>query len=480
MMRYPFNYNVADQRHVLHRSGTKRSSRRLVHAAAVMASLAFSSAGQAVDFGPFFAHGFIKGEVSQGNNRCYDCQWLPDQGKDKNWADELNPGKPFGVKNADVTLAGLWVGAKYELGGGYKFNALINDRWRDGNEEIRGFYYEANIGISHDDYGAIAYGAMTTRNWAWADLYGGNAGFAYPWGSSGAGYGIVKNALRVTTRPLDVLEGDLVLEVTYDPGNTQFKIHKPQFWEFWAQYHKGDLVVDLTAQDTRNGKPLAFGQALFYEPVRDAAWDNRIGGSGQSTVQILARYQVDTKLEVSGGARRNRWSGALATWTVTPIAPNIPVNGKDCLTYLEFKNCPGTGGEWNDAFNVDWSTQNLTSGLAAGFFFRGHPVTSNDFMLGARYRMGSWLSKAGLMYLGRGKTANPSERGQSNTLTIASLGLEYDFGNGFHTYGSLNSARYGRIGLSPISSPSNSAFTDVDSRIARGGIWVLTGIEYVF
>lgn len=479
MMRYANTRNTTVTTDVPVPPKTRSRARALVGAAAALACLGFSGASQAIDYGPFFLHGFIKGEVTQGNNRCFDCQWLPTQGKDKNWADELNPGKPYGVKNTDVSLAGMWFGAKYDLGGGYKLNALVNDRWRDGNEEIRGYLYEANVGISHEEYGAVAYGAMTTRNWAWADLYGGNVGFAYPWGSSGAGYGVVKNAFRVTTRPLDILDGDIVLEVTYDPGNTDFKIHKPRFLEFWAQYHKGDLVVDMTAQDTRNGKPLAFGQALFYEPVREAAWDNRIGGSGQSTVQILARYQVDTKLELSGGLRRNRWSGALATQTVAQLFPPPPF-AKACITYLRFEQCQGTGGEWNDAFNVDWSTVNYTTGIPAGFYYRGHPVTSNDFMIGARYRMGSWLSKAGLMYLGKGKTTNPSERGQSNTLTVASLGLEYDFGNGFHMYGSLNSARYGRIGLSPISSPSNSAFTDVDSRIARGGMWVLTGIEYVF
>jgi hypothetical protein len=480
MMRYPSTNNATVQRTGSRSSKTTTPTRQWVTTALAISSFALPSVSQAVNFGPFFAHGFIKGEVSQGNNRCIDCQWLPTQGKDKNWADELNPGKPFGVRNTDVTLAGLWVGTKYDLGGGYKFNALMNNRWRDGNEELAGYYYEANVGVSHEEYGAVAYGAMTTRNWAWADLVGGNIGFSYPWGSSGAGYGVVKNALRITTRPLDVYEGDLVLEATYDPGNTDFKIHKPYFLELWAQYRKGDLLVDMTFQDTRNGKPLAFGQALFYEPVREAAWDNRIGGSGQSTLQILARYQVDTKLELSGGIRRNRWSGALATWTVTPIAPNFVVNGKDCLTYLAFANCPGTGGEWNDAFNVDWSTDNKTTGLPAGFFYRGYPVTSNDVMLGARYRMGQWLTKAGLMYLGKGRTSNPSERGQSNTLTVASLGLEYNFGNGFNMYGSLNAARYGRIGLSPISSPSNSAFVDVDSRIARGGVWALTGIEFVF
>ena len=343
MMRYANTRNTTVTTAVPVPPKTRSRARALLGAAATLACLSFSGASQAIDYGPFFAHGFIKGEVTQGNNRCFDCEWAPGYSKQLNFSDEINPGKIYGVKNTDVTLAGLWVGAKFDLGSGYKFNALVNDRWRDGNEEIRGFLYEANVGISNEEYGAVAYGAMTTRNWAWADLYGGNAGFAYPWGSSGAGYGVVKNAFRVTTRPLDILDGDIVLEVTYDPGNTEFKIHKPRFLEFWAQYHKGDLVVDLTAQDTRNGKPLSFGQALFYEPTRDVAWDNRVGGSGQSTVQILARYQVDTKLELSGGVRRNRWSGALATQVVTPLFPAPPFP-KACITYLRFAQCQGTGG----------------------------------------------------------------------------------------------------------------------------------------
>ena len=40
--------------------------------------------------------------------------------------------------------------------------------------------------------------------------------------------------------------------------------------------------------------------------------------------------------------------------------------------------------------------------------------------------------------------------------------------------------RYGRLGLSPLSMPANSAFTNVDPRITRSGTWLGAGAVFVF
>ena len=143
---------------------------------------------------------------------------------------------------------------------GFKLEGLLSQRWRDGKEDIEGFWYEKNIALSHEDYGSVRIGAMTTRAWSVADYpYGTNLNVADAWASSGAGYGLLTKALRVTTRALDVYDGDLVLEATYDNGNTGWEKNKPRFWEFYAQYHSGDLVVDAMYQDTRNGTPSCLG-----------------------------------------------------------------------------------------------------------------------------------------------------------------------------------------------------------------------------
>jgi hypothetical protein len=169
---------------------------------------------------------------------------------------------------------------------------------------------------------------------------------------------------------------------------------------------------------------------------------------------VMARFQVDTKLEISGGLRANRWSGAYATITTAGAA--------------------GSFDQWNNMFNVDW-TKDLGGGV-----YRGYPATSLDLMLGLRYRLGAWTASTGLVHLGAAATANPSERGQSNSATINVIGLNYEYGQGLQLYGFAGMVNYARKGLSPLSSPDNSSFTDIDSRLTTRGTWVGAGVVYVF
>jgi predicted nucleic acid-binding protein len=105
---------------------------------------------------------------------------------------------------------------------------------------------------------------------------------------------------------------------------------------------------------------------------------------------------------------------------------------------------------------------------------------SLDLMMGARYRFGQWVASAGLVYLGEAETDNPSERGQSNSLLVNTVGLNYNFGNGFELYGFGGLVTYGRTGLSPMSSPGNAAFTNIDSRISKSGNYVGVGAQFTF
>lgn len=422
---------------------------------AIALMLMTSVASHAIDFGPegmFSLTGFAKVEAQRGSNHCNDCQLFPLENKQRIWADDLVVGRPYGTSNTHVSLFQPWFGAKYDLGQGYKFNALVSQRWRDGKEDIPGYWYEKNMAISHDDYGSVRVGAMTTRTWSMADYpYGTNIGVADVWGSSGAGYGLLTKAVRYTSRVFDVAEGDLVLEASYDQGNRDFKIHKPQFLELYAQYHKGDLVVDAMYQDTRNGNPQAWSHGPFTSLTPNVADDAKLGGSGQSIAMVMGRYQWDARLELSGGVRLNRWSGAYAVITV-----------------------PGAQAQWNNMFNVDWN------GQLNGVPNPGYAATTTDFMLGARYKMGQWTAHTGLAYLGKADTKNPSERGQSNSALINTLGLGYAAGQGLQVYGFVGVVNYSKLGLAPMSMPGNSAFTNVDSRVTRSGNWAGLGAVYVF
>lgn len=407
---------------------------------------------RALEYGPIFLNGFAKAEVTRASNQCLGCQRFPNENKQRLWADELVPGTPYGTRNETLTLFQPYLGARFDVGGGFKLEALLSQRWRDGKVDIPGFWYHRNVAVSHEEYGAVRIGAMPTRAWSIADYpYGTNLGMADPWASSGAGYGLNTRAIRYTSRVLDVADGDLVLEATYDSGDTGFKLRKPWLVELYAQYHKGDLVVDAMYQDSRNGNPQAWGHGPFAGPTPFPSDDAKLGGSGQSILMAMFRYQLNSAIELNGGVRHNRWSGAYAVITE-----------------------PGPPAIWNNMFNVNWG------GSLNGVANPGYAATSTDLMAGVRYRIGQWTASIATVYLGKAATSNPSERGQSNTAMFNTARLNYDFGNGISVYGVVGFVNYAKLGLSPTSMPTNSAFTNVDSRVTRTGNSAGFGVVYVF
>jgi predicted porin len=447
--------------HPARRATTAARRGPLARAASVLAAgMALGGPALAIDFGPFSLTGFAKVEVTQTSPYCKDnsCQFEPLAGKEFIWADELVQGKSYGSGTQTLTLFQPYLAYKQDLPRGFKVSALLSQRWRDGKEDFKGFLYDKSIALSHEDYGRLSYGAMLTRAWSMADYpFGSNIGLSDPWASSGAGYGLLTRALRYTSRPFDVAEGDLVLEATYDPGESGWSKNKPRFVELWAQYTRGDLQINAMFQDSKNGTPSAFSHGPFTGPFYNPIVDPLIGGNSQGIAMLMATYQVDSKLELSAGLRGNRWSGAYAKFLYS--ASNNPLGNFDL---------------WNNPFNVDWS-QDLGGGI-----YKGYPATSLDLVLGARYKFGKWAASTGMLHLGAAATGNPSDRGQSNSATINTLGLSYDYGRGLQVYGTAGMVNYARRGLAPTSMPANFAFSGIDSRIKTRGTWFGAGAVYTF
>ena len=434
------------------------------------ALLSLSASSYAIDFGPdgmFSLTGFAKVETSMSSNQCKDCALFPLEDKQRIWADELVNGKEYKTMAQTTILFQPWLGAKYNLGQGFTVNALLSQRFRGGAGNVAdslrsidrdmafdpNIWYEKNIAISHEDYGRVAIGSMTARGWAVADYpYGTNIGLSNEWAGSGAGYGMLGNAIRFTTRPLDVMNGDLVLEATIDQGKTEFTKNKPLLIELYAQYHQGDLVVDAIYQNAKNGKPMAWGHGPFSALTDSAADDSLLTvGADQSMAMAMARYQLTSQIELSGGVRANRWSGMRA-----------------------IQLSSGAQGLWNNMFNVAWDKN------VGGVANPGYSASSVDVSAGARYRTGPWTASVGVIYLGTATTSNPTERGQSNDATAANMGLNYDYGQGVQFYGFAGISHFGRIGLSPLSMPGNNAFWGVDSRVTQDGNWFGVGVVYTF
>ena len=92
-------------------------------------------------------------------------------------------------------LAQPYLGVKFDLPSGFKLSGLISQRWRDGDVDFKGFWYDRSLALSHEDYGRLTVGAMQTRAWSMADYpFGSDIGVGDPWASSGAGYGLLSRA----------------------------------------------------------------------------------------------------------------------------------------------------------------------------------------------------------------------------------------------------------------------------------------------
>ena len=444
----------------MHHTHPHRSpARPWARLSALVLGILACGASQAIDFGPFSLNGFAKIDMSRSSNQCGQaaestsftpdgsCQRFPNENRQRFWADEIVSGTEYGSKSSKVSLVQPYLGAKFKLPGGFEASGLLSQRWRDGKVDIAGVYYEKNVALAHQDYGRVTVGSFPTRAWSVADYpFGSDANLGDAWPSSGAGYGLLQHAVRYTSPILDFLDGDLVLEASYDTGNPGWKRNKPWFVELWAQYIRDDLHLDLMVQTSRNGEPVSWGHAPFGALYFDPAADPLLGGSGQSIAMLMARYQLTRDFKVLAGLRFNRWSGAYAVITV-------PGGNQDS----------GSPALWNNMFNVDWG------GTLNGIPNPGYAATSTDFSVGVLYTRGQWSAGTGMVVLGKASTKNPSERGQSNSAVFNSVGVGYDFRNGFKLSASASMVHYSQLGLAPLSMPATTAFTGVDPRVAKRG-----------
>jgi predicted porin len=438
-------------------ANAKASGQLLVSSCAAVLGLVLAGPTHAIEFGPddmFSLTGFGEVTLTGANNQCpkSGCQLSQETDRQRIWADAVKPGLKLSRRFTDFTQAQLWLGAKYNLGGGFKAKATLSQNWRDGKPDTPGFVREKNVEISHEDYGLLTVGHMVSRTWMFSDYpFGTNIGLSYAWAGTGAGYRNLTHAVRYTSPVLYVAEGDLVLEATYDSGDSDFKINKPRFLELWAHYGKGALSVDAMYQDTRNGTPSAFGAAVFRGPFYDASADSKLGESGQSVALVQAIYQLNPKVEISGAIRHNRWSGAYAVVAI-----------------------PGSPAQFNFPFNVHWF------GSLNGVPNPGYAAKSTDLALGARYRMDKWTFATGMAYMGKASTANPSERGQSNSALINTLQATYAYGKGLEFSAFAGMVHYRKKGLAPLSMPSNAMINGIDSRNTKAGNWAGVGAKYTF
>jgi hypothetical protein len=198
---------------------------------------------------------------------------------------------------------------------------------------------------------------------------------------------------------------------------------------------------------------VAWGKAPFGGLTPFPVDDPLLGGSSQGMAMVMVRKVIDARIELSAGLRHNRWSGAYAVQTT-----------------------PGALGRWNSMFNVDWGGTD-----ANGVPNPGYPARSTDLMLGARYRINDqFTAGVGLTYLGKASTDNPSERGQSNTLTVASASIGWRVNPHIQLSAKASAFQFGHKGLAPLSIPAHDAFTNVDARAASRANALSLSADFTF
>jgi hypothetical protein len=410
----------------------------------------------AVDVGPFTVNGFVKLEAGKTSNVCENCQTAAGEDRHRGWADAITPGLPYGTQDGTVSLIQPYIGTKdFNLGKGFKVRGLWSQRWRDGKVDIPGIEYERNVTFSQEDYGTLQIGKFPTRGWSMADYpYGTQLGVADAWGASGSGYGLLTNAVRYGLPKQYVFGGDLHLEATYDAGGKGYT-HKPQFFELFAQYAGGPWVIEGVIQQGKNGLPSAWSHGPFVGLTINPANDYpELSNNKQSIAMVMVRYKMDAKTVLFAGLRHNQWSGAPAYcfWT-----------GSECI--------------WNNMFNAQTAGDAFVGGNPSNAF----SARSEDISLGFTHRLNEkFTMNLGVVHLGKARTSNPSERGQSNTMTLGALGLGYEIKPGWSVYGYTGMVNYGQKGLAPLSMPSHSSFSGVDSRVAKNGRWFGVGSVYAF
>jgi hypothetical protein len=256
----------------------------LLKAGFTLLLMTVSLSSQAIDFGPngeFSLTGFGEVTTTLQSNYCLNCQvGTPNTAsRQVQSSDPIIPGRNYGDAVLTNWQIQPYLGYKHDLGGGYQLDALLSQRWRQGTVngqndaaevryggtvDIPGYWYQKNIALTHEDYGSVRIGSMTTRSWSVADYpYASQLGMSDEWASTGAGYGMLENAIRLGSPLLDVAGGDLHLEVTYDQGDTNFTRLRPIFFELYGQYHRGELVIDAVLQDAKNGGAGSWGHAPF-------------------------------------------------------------------------------------------------------------------------------------------------------------------------------------------------------------------------
>jgi hypothetical protein len=466
-------------------------SRSLAAATVLLAAPALAE-----QFGPLEIAGFAKDEFSMCDN-CSDGL-VNDAAYDPRGV--LNPPTPMlnqpgdtGFHTHNLGLAQLTLGLTHEFDNAIRVEGRASARVRNSGPDIYDNYViDLYAGISHPTFGSAVVGKMSTRAWTRSDDFAYPLGLSSPWAESGAGYGVIPEAVRLATRDFEIGRGRILFEATagradkrkplnadstyvpppppddcvptdlacVPPSPSKFAPPSPKIYEGFIQYSNEKNLVELIYQYSSGGRQSSFMKGAFYGAQGDTNGPATSPGykkPSESVLILQGKYWMNPTWSFTYGVKQDWWSGQQQQCDYGPVSPVA----SDC-----FWDQPG--------FNYASD-------------FKLHDATEYDVFMGAAYAWKLWSFTLGGVRMNKAYTKTPTEWGQSNTATFLNLGVyrtvpEIPMFKGVtvEVYGGLGRTMFGRQGPAPLGMPSNTAFGDVDPRVSESANHLTLGMNLKF
>lgn len=391
-------------------------------------------------------------------------------------------------KSSELSMQQLSLGWAKETAGAVGFEARLTYRWR-GDQATRFFkapdldyrpndsgplnldYTERFVGISRPDLGALKLGTQLSRSWSRSDAFSFPVGLSGVWADSGAGYGILPSAVRLTSPTFEDGSGKLTAELTAASSklnNSIFTVNptliaenvtnptRPKAIELFLQYSNAKNLIELTIQSAQGANQTAFGKSALVGWIGDPdtvdGQPRMAAKPSQSVVTLQGNHWPNTSNMLTWGVRRSQWSGSAAVCNYNPV--------RDQCIYVD------------SGFNYG-----PESGKRLGF-----QATTFDAMLGWSHYQGLYTYTVSAAYFGKASSKNPQEWGQSNSALHLNVGMARkvpEIDKGLTVTLGLSRSQFQKFGPAPVSMPNNN-FLAANPLYDRVGYGATAGLTWTF
>ena len=392
-------------------------------------------------------------------------------------------------KSSELSMQQLSLGWAKETAGAVGFEARLTYRWR-GDQATRFFkapdldyrpndsgplnldYTERFVGISRPDLGALKLGTQLSRSWSRSDAFSFPVGLSGVWADSGAGYGILPRAVRLTSPTFEDGSGKLTAELTaassklntfmVEPSLTAAGTSptQPKAIELFLQYSNAKNLIELTIQSAQGAKQTAFGKSALVGWIGDPDaipldqnTPRKAAKPSQSVVTLQGNHWPNTSNMLTWGVRRSQWSGSAASC-------NYSLSRAECIFGLD----PG--------FNYGPKSS----------AYLGFQATAVDAMLGWSHYQGLYTYTVSAAYFDKASSKNPQEWGQSNSALHLNVGMARkvpEIDKGLTVTLGLSRSQFQKIGPAPVSMPNNN-FLAANPLYDRVGYGATAGLTWTF